>query len=101
MSAKKINVCIQKSKTAGGKRPGAGRKVDIPRRLCELDVAVRYNVGVDHARRMIREGSLRFYLKEERIRDLIEWGSGKDAQLYLTVLEEHYFEMRRRWGFRS
>ena len=68
---------IHKSKQ-GGKRHGAGRKVDIPARLIELDVALKLCIGLGHARRILREGgSPEVLIGSKRWRDLLRWGSSR------------------------
>ena len=66
---------IHKSKP-GGKRHGAGRKIDIPRRLVELDVALKLCVGLDHARRLLREGgSPEVFLGSKEVSRPVEMGN--------------------------
>ena len=62
----------------GGKRPGAGPKVNISEKLVAIDVALQMDVGLSHARVLIREwGSAERIIGSERVHNLRKWGFSK------------------------
>jgi hypothetical protein len=79
----------------------AGHKLDIPKRLIELDVAQSLCVGLTQARRLIRDYSAAGCIGAKRVRDLRKWGSSKNGPQYLAVHKESYLKMRANWGFKS
>jgi hypothetical protein len=86
----------------GGKRPGAGGKVNIPERLILLDVALGMGVGLSRARQLIREwrGAERI-IGDRRCHDLRRWGFSKDGPIYLEIHEKNYADRRAKWGYKS
>ena len=92
----------EKPSRRGGKRPNSGPKPDIQLNLILLDIALRLDVGLDRARRVLAEyGNWpALVIGEKRCRNLRKWGASKDAELYLQIHRESYLKRRKEVGLK-
>ena len=85
----------------GGKRPGAGAKADIPTKIIALGVAILFDVGLAHARKMLRDGwTPETLVGVKRARKFRRLGASKRATENLEVLWEIYVTQRAKAGYK-
>jgi hypothetical protein len=85
----------------GGKRPGAGRKVYVPRRMLLLFICISEECGVCLGRKILREEPLDTVLTKKQLAQLADWTASPDRAKNLALLESRYRTMRHNQGYAS